>query len=656
MRDRRMTATAIGKWRRYSEYRPSSVEWLGEVPQHWKTRRLKYVSSVNDDVLGENTDPDFEMLYVDISSVDSVSGIQNKELMRFENAPSRARRQVRKGDVIISTVRTYLRAIAPIDEPEPNLTVSTGFAVIRPKNGLNNPFAAYALRAPYFVDSVVARSVGVSYPAINASDLIDLRIALPPLLEQRAIAAFLDREIARIDALISKKERQIELLQEKRTALISSAVTKGLNLDVKRKSSGIEWLGEVPEHWMVGNIRRFAKMKTGHTPSRNSPEYWENCTIPWFTLADVWQLRDGRRKYLEETKERISELGLNNSAAELLPEGTVVFSRTASIGFSGIMPVAMATTQDFWNWICGPLLTPEFLLYLFRAMTQEFQALTMGSTHKTIYQPVAASISICVPPLPEQRVIAETIDHETGRIDTLIDKVIKSINLLREYRTALISAAVTGKIDVCDQKNVMLKINPAFRRAVLAAEIVSRMHGEQTFGRVKFQKMLYFCEHHLGMDLDGKFQRQAAGPFDNRMLRSVESQMKQQNWYAAQKVGQRTAYVPLKNPGEHLKYFNNYWSPYRERLGSLIDLLRPLDTERCEIVATLFAAWNDLIISRRPFNDVDIIREVRANWHESKKRFDENRLRKALQWMRDKGLVPKGYGKVTMHTTKQSNN
>jgi hypothetical protein len=194
---------------------------------------------------------------------------------------------------------------------------------------------------------------------------------------------------------------------------------------------------------------------------------------------------------------------------------------------------------------------------------------------------------------------------------------------------------------------VQRKAPLAFRRAVLAAEIVARLHKELTFGRVKFQKIVYLCEYHLGMDLEGSFQREAAGPFDNRLMRSVESQLEQQRWFGAQKDGQRTFYVPMENAGGHLKYFDNYWAGYRDGLNSLIALLQPLDTERCEIVATLFAAWNDLIIARKTFNDGDVIKEVRANWHQSKKRFEEDRLRKALQWMRNNGLVPKGVGKPT---------
>lgn len=204
--------------------KPSGVEWLGDVPEHWGVMRLKYQVSINDETLPETTDPDYEMLYVDISSVDPTQGIVQKEGLLFENAPSRARRIVKDGDTIVSTVRTYLRAISPVIEPEENLVVSTGFAVIRPRK-MDKDYLSATIRAPYFIEEVVSRSVGVSYPAINASEIGLIPVPLPPLPEQQAIAAFLDRETGKIDALSAKVTTVIERLKEYRTALISSAVT-----------------------------------------------------------------------------------------------------------------------------------------------------------------------------------------------------------------------------------------------------------------------------------------------------------------------------------------------------------------------------------------------------------------------------------------------
>jgi len=418
------------------------------LPGGWSSKRLKHVATYNDEVLPEDTDEDQEIDYVEISGVSLARGIEEIQRVSFGQAPSRARRKVRRGDILISTVRTYLRAIAKVDEATPDLIASTGFCVVRPGDGVDSGFVGWVAKSEPFVSEVVARSVGVSYPAINASELATIPIPLPPLDTQRRIARFLDDKTARIDGLIEKKRALLDRLAEKRQALITRAVTKGLNPDARMKPSGIDWLGDIPAHWETGNLRRFARMKTGHTPSRSVAEYWDNCTVPWFTLADVWQLRDGTRWYLEETAEKISEIGLANSAAELLPAGTVVFSRTASVGYSGIMRISMATSQDFWNWICGPKLTPKFLLLLFRSMTQKFEESTSGSTHKTIYQGIAASLQICVAPLEEQRAISSYVLASASAIDAAAMKVRESINLLVEYRDALVTLAVTGNISV----------------------------------------------------------------------------------------------------------------------------------------------------------------------------------------------------------------
>jgi len=282
---------------------------------------------------------------------------------------------------------------------------------------------------------------------IPESFIRDYRQPIPTLEQQARIVDFLDREAVRIDELISKNQQLIELLGEQRFAIVFRLTTKGCDA-LAYKSAGRNWIGEVPVPWTVCRTKYVAKLRTGHTPSREHPEYWVNCTIPWFSLADVWQVRDGRTEYLGDTTEKISELGLANSAAELLPAGTVIVSRTASVGFSGIMPVPMATTQDFVNWVCGPKIMPEYLLCVFRSMKNEFRRLTMGSTHQTIYMPDVAEFVTPLPSVEEQKVIVAAIRQETRKIDLLTDLLKTQIDRLREYRSALITAAVTGQIDL----------------------------------------------------------------------------------------------------------------------------------------------------------------------------------------------------------------
>ena len=207
-----------------AELKDSGVEWLGEIPVEWEVKKLKFLVSMNDESLPEDTDERFLIKYVDISNVKSGVGILCIEELSFASAPSRARRIVREGDVIVSTVRTYLRSITKISNPPDNLIVSTGFAVIRPRR-LNSDYTGYMFYSENLIGEIVSRSTGVSYPAINASDIGNIPVPVPTTEEQTAIANFLDRKMTEINAKITKTQRIIELQKEYRTALISEVVT-----------------------------------------------------------------------------------------------------------------------------------------------------------------------------------------------------------------------------------------------------------------------------------------------------------------------------------------------------------------------------------------------------------------------------------------------
>lgn len=441
-----------GKRAAYPAYKPSGMEWVGDIPEHWEVRRLKYTASINDEALSKATNPEFEFTYVDIGSVDAVKGIVTTEIYRFEDAPSRARRIVRDGDTIVSTVRTYLRAIAPIRNPEDNLIVSTGFAVVRPRT-LNAGYLSYALRSPFFIETVVSRSTGVSYPAINAPEVGNIGVTIPPLEEQRAIAAFLDRETARIDMLIQKKQRQIELLQEKRSALISHAVTKGLDPDAKMKDSGIEWLGEIPEHWRMMPLRSLAKKgyKTFTDGDWIESPYIRDDGIRLIQTGNIGigSYREQGFRYVDE--ETFQTFG----CTEVLP-GDVLICRLADpVGRACLAPdlgTRMITSVDVCILKTDHGNDAKFVVYALSShgYLSWMSAECRGGTRDRVSRSMLGAVCIQFPPLGEQRAIAAFLDRETVRIDALIEKVEKSIELLREYRTALISATVTGKIDVRD--------------------------------------------------------------------------------------------------------------------------------------------------------------------------------------------------------------
>ena len=428
----------------YPAYKPSGMEWLGQIPAHWEVRRLKYTATINDEALPETTDPDYEFTYVDIGSVDASKGIVVTETYRFGEAPSRARRTVRQGDTIVSTVRTYLRAIAAIREPAENLIVSTGFAVVRPRS-LDPGYLSYALRSPFFVETVVSRSTGVSYPAINAPEVGNIGVTLPPLDEQKAIAAFLDRETARIDALIEKKQRQIELLQEKRSALISLAVTKGLDPDAKMKDSGIEWLGQIPSNWEVLAFKRLGDFQGG-AGFPNDEQGYEDNELPFYKVSDT--NLPGNEIFMTMHNNAVSQETARRLRAYIFPTETIVF---AKVGAALLLNKRRILTQPACidnNMMGFMRRTCELKWAYFWMCSLDLGELANPGAVPSINEGQIREIRVPVPSFEEQQAIVTFLDRETARIDGLIEKIRKSIDMLREYRTALISAAVTGKIDV----------------------------------------------------------------------------------------------------------------------------------------------------------------------------------------------------------------
>lgn len=290
---------------------------------------------------------------------------------------------------------------------------------------------------------------GSAQPYVKVSETLRKRFYIPDLATQRQIADFLDRETARIDLLIEKKQRLVALLGEREEGTFIAHVT-GKNTPFEKRWSGVQWIGDIPKHWSAPKLTHVARQETGHTPSRKVDSYWvpEECVIPWISLSDVWRIRDGEEVYLSATSECISETGMANSAARLLPKDTVILSRTASVGFPAIMAFPMATTQDFAAWICSSRIRPLFLYYVLRAMKPEFRRLMMGSTHQTIYMPDIRSFRTPLPPTDEQDQIIRRLSLTIQNFRRSASALGKSIDRLREYRSALITAAVTGQLDV----------------------------------------------------------------------------------------------------------------------------------------------------------------------------------------------------------------
>ncbi len=293
-------------------------------------------------------------------------------------------------------------------------------------------------------------------PIITGTFLGSQALAVPPEPEQRAIAAFLDRETAKIDALVAKKERLIELLQEKRTALITRAVTKGLpaaaaaqaGLDphAPMKDSGVEWLGEIPAHWEVLALkRRVRRIQTGTTPPTSETRYYEDGTIPWYgpgSFTDDLPIQ-GSAKLIAQGAAR-------DGVARLFEAGSVlVVTIGATIGKVAYMEHSGSCNQQITGITFDRQhVQPKYAAYQLKSLEPVLRGIAPNTTLPILDQEEVGYLRLALPPEPEQRAIAAFLDQETARIDALVAKVREAIERLKELRSALISAAVTGKIDV----------------------------------------------------------------------------------------------------------------------------------------------------------------------------------------------------------------
>jgi type I restriction enzyme S subunit len=425
------------KWQPYPTYKDSGVEWLGKIPEHWEVKKLKYISYLTMGQSPSSDDYNHEGYGSPFLQGNAEFGNRHPQAKIF---CATVNKYAEKGDILIS-VRAPVGAL---NEADTRYGIGRGLCSIRPRDIIIRQFAWYLIQVVKVELNFL--STGSTYEAVAVTDISNLSCLLPPLHEQQKIAEFLDEETSKIDKLITKKERLIELLKEKRTALISHAVTKGLNPDVPMKDSGVEWLGEVPEHWENWKISHaFQKIGSGTTPSTNRYDYYDG-DVPWINTSEL------RENIITDTSVKITNKALlDNSVLNLYSPGTLLIAMYgATIGRLGILGITACTNQACCALANPILLDTKFVFYWLWMRRNELIILSSGGGQPNINQEKIRSIKIPAPPLPEQQKIAEFLDRETSKIDNLITKTRTSIDHLKEYRTALISAAVTGKIDVRD--------------------------------------------------------------------------------------------------------------------------------------------------------------------------------------------------------------
>ncbi|MFK3973882.1 type I restriction enzyme S subunit [Pseudomonas poae] len=439
----------VVQYKPYSEYKVSEVEWLGLIPAHWHSTKIKYGYAIT---LGKMLQKEMKAYTDEFKPYLKAINIQPQgiwldsvENMWFSQSDMRSLKLL-NGDVLISEGGDVGRAAIWRSEL-PECYIQNAINRARPLRGMCSSFLYYwmaMLKSSGFIDILCNKATIAHY---TAEKLESSPLFIPPYKEARFISSFLDHETAKIDTLIEKQQQLIQLLNEKRQAVISHAVTKGLTPNAKMRDSGVDWLGNVPESWTICRIKQVARLESGHTPDKKIEAYWVDCDIPWVSLNDSSQLK--KVDYISDTAFYLNEKGIANSSARKLPERCVVFTRDASIGLAAITTRVMAVSQHLIAWICNEeKVVPEYLLLVFYAMEDELERYTLGATLKTIGMPDVNKLTAAFPSIEEQKQIIYHVFKAREKFDLLIAKAEYAIKIIKERRTALISAAVTGKIDV----------------------------------------------------------------------------------------------------------------------------------------------------------------------------------------------------------------
>ena len=423
--------------RRYESYKDSGVEWLGEIPSHWESFPLFVQAKISS--ITNHIDKELLSVYLDrgvvkFSDVDEKrTNVTSLDLSKYQ--------LVRKGNLVLNNQQAW-RGSVGISNYEG--IVIPAYLILELSNKFDPHYANYLFRNGSMVSHYLIASKGVGTIQRNLywGNLRRTPIFIPPLSEQQKIAQFLDDKTAKIDQAVDLAEKQIALLKEHKQILIQNAVTRGLNPDVPLKDSGVEWIGQVPEHWEILSIKRLSQVKRGASPRPiDNPKYFDNDgEYAWVRISDV----TASNMYLLETTQKLSNLGKSYSVP-LMP-GSLFLSIAGSVGKPIITKIKVCI-HDGFVYFPEYKQNTKFLYYIFYS-EQPYIGLGKMGTQLNLNTDTVGAIKIPIPPLCEQQKIADYLDTQTAKIDQAIALKTAHIEKLKEYKSVLINDVVTGKVQV----------------------------------------------------------------------------------------------------------------------------------------------------------------------------------------------------------------
>ncbi|NAS19608.1 restriction endonuclease subunit S [Clostridium butyricum] len=418
----------------------SGVEWIGEIPEEWSINKTKHYFSYKKVIVGNEVD-NYDRLALTLNGVikrgkDDSEGLQPE---KFEGYQILNKNELVFKLIDLENIKTSRVGLSKFDG-----IVSPAYIILTNKSENNKIFYYYFMSMYYRNIFNKLGGDGVR-SSLGNKDLLNIPIVAIDEDEQIKIANYLDNKVANIDQTIEKEKQVIEKLKEYKQSVITEAVTKGLNPNVPMKDSGVEWIGEIPEEWLLPNLSKCADIGSGGTPNRNILEYWNNGEIPWMSSGEV------NNEYIVDTKEKITQYAIDNSNAKLLPQNTIMLGligQGKTKGKVAILDIECACNQNLAYLICNSkILNYKYLFYCFKSMYNYLRGL-VGESQAGIYLPLVKALKIPLPKIEEQSRIICYLDKKCSTIDKLISNKEKVIEKLTEYKKSLIYECVTGKREV----------------------------------------------------------------------------------------------------------------------------------------------------------------------------------------------------------------
>jgi type I restriction enzyme S subunit len=532
----------------------------------------------------------------------------------------------------------------------------------KPRNNITNDYLYYFLKQDtifQYVDKLSARTGGQT--GVDLLSLNKYPIYLPSLSAQEKIASVLsalDDKIGLNNKINAELEAMAKVLYDYWFVQFDFPNAEGKPY----KSSGGEMFydevskREIPKGWVVGDLSNLGDVIGGSTPPREKEEYFTKSGTAWITPRDLSNNKG--KKFIVKGELDVSEMGIKNASLRVMPKGTVLLSTRAPVGYLAISQNKVTTNQGFKSFVPNKRFSTEFIYYAVKNLIPTIENNAVGSTFKEISASTLKSIPICLPettvldaynkiitPFFDRQKILEQQNQELSSLrDWLLPMLMNGqVKVVEAYKKVEGELGMVAEEGVRYKKVIKLDIpenRRAFAKQVLAGKIVSLFKDDPNFTHIKFQKVQFLAEHIAQADFDSNYYFQSAGPYDNKLMHTILKHFERNKWFKEEKY----KFVPLEKHLQIDGYYNSYFEPVIEKLNKLYAFLENSSEAFAEVIATLYAVWNNRIIKQEDINDDLIIEDFYA-WSDRKQQYTKEELVNGLNAIREKNFEPYGFGK-----------